>query len=99
MLEPANEKRKTRATSVIRPYDLRRHAARAFRDAGVPESVCIEMMGQKSDSMFRRYTNLGDVADSANGFLAVARKAGTVVDFARNAEAEDGRSTDNRGGK
>jgi integrase len=39
----------------IRPHDFRRSAAKAMRRAGVPESVCMDIMGHKTNAMFKRY--------------------------------------------
>ncbi len=39
-----------------RVHDFRRCSARSLRQAGVPESVCMSLLGHKTPSMFRRYS-------------------------------------------
>ncbi len=86
-LPVADEKRKARRASTLRPYDLRRYAAQNLRDAGVPEAAAIEIMGQATASMFRRYANLQNTDSHAEAFVAVgefvaarrARKSKLVV--------------------
>lgn len=48
--------------SGIRPHDFRRSAAKAMQRAGVPQKICMDVMGHKTDSMFRRYA-IGSKAD------------------------------------
>ncbi|HEX6822280.1 MAG TPA: tyrosine-type recombinase/integrase [Candidatus Sulfotelmatobacter sp.] len=41
-------------------HDFRRSAAKAWREAGTPESVIMKMAGWETDSMFRRYAIVGE---------------------------------------
>ena len=106
MLAPADPKRKARRISSLRPYDLRRHAARALVAAGVPESLCIAIMGQKSASMFRRYA-IVDSTDAANAFRSVgeyvsaqkgkrSKLLASAARFGTAGGSEHGQNTDKR---
>jgi integrase len=62
-------------------HDLRRSAARAMRQAGLPETVAMSVTGHRTSSMFRRYA-IVDHADQLKAAAAIERAIQAAVDRA-----------------
>jgi integrase len=62
-------------------HDLRRSAARAMRQAGLPETVAMSVTGHRTSSMFRRYA-IVDHADQLKAATAIERAIQAAVDRA-----------------
>jgi integrase len=71
-------------------HDLRRSGARQLRQAGVPESVVMEIGGWKTDSMFRRYAIVSN-ADIKTGIEQLEQsRAENSHDFSHDSRETNG---------
>lgn len=61
------------------PHDFRRTAVRNLERAGVPRSVAMELVGHKTESMYRRY-DIASEADLSQGVARLARYHETRFD-------------------
>ena len=62
-------------------HDMRRSAARAMRQAGLPETVAMSVTGHRTSSMFRRYA-IVDHADQLKAATAIEQAIQAAVDRA-----------------
>ena len=62
------------------PHEFRRTAVRNLERAGVPRSVAMQMVGHKTESVYRRYAIVaeGDLHDAARRLDAVGTLLGTI---------------------
>jgi integrase len=64
----------------LRPHDLRRTASRFMRNAGVPQTIRMRIMGHRTDSMDRRYGIIDDSdIEIAKRLMEAARKPQETV--------------------
>jgi hypothetical protein len=86
-------------------HDMRRSAVRTFERAGVPRSIAMEMIGHKTESIYRRYAIVDqasrrDAAARLDGWIETPKPAastGTVTAFRTGTGSERDQSGVSRG--